>query len=205
MIKAVLFDMDGVLIDAKDWHYEALNAALGLFGYEISRYDHLVTYDGLPTREKLKMLSAERGLPVALHGFVNEMKQKYTVDYIFNRCKPTFHHEYALSRLKADGLKIAVCSNSVRRSVELMIERSGLDVYCDLLLSNEDVAKSKPHPEMYQKAMAAFGFEPKECLVVEDNENGVAAARAAGAHVMVVGSVNDVTYEGVREHVRGAE
>ena len=205
MIKAVLFDMDGVLIDAKDWHYEALNKALGLFGYEISRYDHLVTYDGLPTREKLKMLTAERGLPMALHGFVNEMKQKYTVDYIFNRCKPVFQHEYALSRLKADGLKIAVCSNAVRRSVELMIHGSGLDAYCDLLLSNEDVTESKPHPEIYQKAMEAFGFEPEECLIVEDNEKGVAAAKAAGAHVMVVGSVNDVTYDGITEHLRAAK
>ena len=56
-IKAVLFDMDGVLIDAKDWHYEALNKALGLFGMEINRYDHLNTFDGLPTKVKLQMLS----------------------------------------------------------------------------------------------------------------------------------------------------
>ena len=52
-IKAIVFDMDGVLIDAKEWHYEALNRALGLFGYGISRYDHLSRYDGLPTRRKL--------------------------------------------------------------------------------------------------------------------------------------------------------
>ena len=205
MIKAVLFDMDGVLVDAKEWHYEALNKALRLFGYEIARYDHLVTYDGLPTREKLKMLSAERGLPMALHAFINEMKQKYTVDYIFNQCKPVFHHEYALSRLKADGLKVAVCSNAVRRSVELMIEGSGLAEYCDLLLSNEDVTQSKPHPEIYQKAIAAFGFRPEECVVVEDNEKGVAAGKAAGASVMVVASVNDVTYDGITEHIRGCK
>ena len=60
-IKAIVFDMDGVLIEAKDWHYEALNRALRLFGYEISRYDHLVTYDGLPTSKKLEMLSLEKG------------------------------------------------------------------------------------------------------------------------------------------------
>ena len=53
-IKAVLFDMDGVLIDARDWHYEALNKALAIFGMEINRYDHLVTYDGLPTKKKLE-------------------------------------------------------------------------------------------------------------------------------------------------------
>ena len=62
-IKAVIFDMDGVLVDAKEWHYNALNRALNLFGQEISRYDHIVTYDGLPTSMKLQMLSMERGLP----------------------------------------------------------------------------------------------------------------------------------------------
>jgi beta-phosphoglucomutase len=98
-IKAVIFDMDGVLIEAKDWHYEALNKALRLFGMEISRYNHLVTYDGLPTRKKLEMLSKEQGLPIQLHEFINQMKQQYTMELIQSQCKPRFHHEYALSRL----------------------------------------------------------------------------------------------------------
>ena len=55
-IKAVIFDMDGVLIDAKDWHYEALNKALRLFGLEITRSEHETTYDGLPTKDKLEIL-----------------------------------------------------------------------------------------------------------------------------------------------------
>ena len=61
MIKAIIFDMDGVLIDAKEWHYEALNNALQLFGYKISREDHLATFDGLPTREKLRLLTEQDG------------------------------------------------------------------------------------------------------------------------------------------------
>ena len=78
-IKAILFDMDGVLIDAKDWHYEALNKALGLFGLGISRYDHLHSFDGLPTRVKLKMLSEQYYLPEKLHPFINQVKQLYTM------------------------------------------------------------------------------------------------------------------------------
>ena len=121
-IKAVLFDMDGVLIEAKEWHYEALNRALDLFGMPISRYDHLTTFDGLPTRKKLEMLSRERGLPHQLHEFINEMKQVYTMEIVHSQCKPTFAHEYALSRLKADGYKLAVCSNSVRQTVLTMMD-----------------------------------------------------------------------------------
>ena len=78
-IKAVLFDMDGVLIDAKEWHYEALNKALNLFGYNIERYEHLTSFDGLPTSVKLEKLTVEKGLPRSLHKFINEMKQKYGV------------------------------------------------------------------------------------------------------------------------------
>ncbi|WP_371364212.1 hypothetical protein SRRS_50250 [Sporomusa rhizae] len=82
MIKAVLFDMDGVLIDAREWHYIALNRALQLFGFEINRYDHLVTFDGLPTKKKLEMLSIERKLPRKLHSFINLIKQQYTMELI---------------------------------------------------------------------------------------------------------------------------
>src|SRR5262245_17811970 len=168
-IRAVVFDMDGVLIDAKDWHYEALNRALGLLGHAISRYDHIATFDGLPTRKKLEMLSVERGLPRELHGFINALKQQYTLQIVHKECKPVFQHEFALSKLKAEGLALAVASNSVRASVELMMERSNLAPYLDVLLSNEDVEHSKPHPEIFQVAMARLGSEPSETLVLEDN------------------------------------
>ena len=152
--------MDGVLIEAKDWHYEALNKALGLFGYTISRYDHLITYDGLPTRKKLEMLSMERNLPRALHSFINEMKQQYTMELIYQKCKPIFYHEYALSKLKSEGYRLAVASNSVRNSVEMMMEKSNLIQYVEFLLSNQDVKNPKPHPEIYQTAISRLGLQP---------------------------------------------
>lgn len=197
-IKAVIFDMDGVLIEAKDWHYEALNRALSLFGYNISRYDHLVTYDGLPTRIKLEMLSMERGLPRALHQFINEMKQQYTLEIVYQKCKPTFYHEYALSKLKAEGYRLAVASNSVRNSVVMMMEKSNLLPYFEFMLSNQDVQKPKPDPEIYQVAISKFNLDPRECLVVEDNPNGIKAAYASGAHVYEVETVKDVNYSAIK-------
>ncbi len=204
-IRAVVFDMDGVLIDAKDWHYEALNRALALFGFSISRYDHLVTYDGLPTRRKLEMLTRERGLPQSLHGFLNELKQLYTMEVVHMKCKPVFQHEYALSHLQADGYKLAVASNSVRLSVEVMMEKANLSRYLSALLSNEDVTKGKPDPEIYTKAFARLGFAPDECLVVEDNEHGIRAARDAGAHLLTVRDVYDVHYEAITERIAQVE
>ncbi len=196
-IKAVIFDMDGVLIDAKDWHYEALNRALALFGYEISRYEHLVTYDGLPTSRKLEMLSMERGLPRGLHSFLNDLKQIYTMEIVHAKCKPTFLHEYALSRLQADGYKLAVASNSIRNTVNTMMDKAQLSRYLDVMLSNQDVTNSKPNPEIYTTAIQRLGFQPQQCLVIEDNENGIAAAKAAGAKLMIVHSVYDVTYQAI--------
>jgi HAD superfamily hydrolase (TIGR01509 family) len=197
MIKAVIFDMDGVLIEAKEWHYESLNRALSLFGFEISRYAHLTSYDGLPTKTKLEMLSVEQGLPRTLHSFINDMKQRYTMELVHTQCKPRFVHEYALSSLKARGLKLAVCSNSIRATIDTMMEKANLQRYLDLTLSNEDVTKPKPSPEIYLSAMNRLGLSPAECLVVEDNENGVRAARDSGAHVLVVKEVDEVNLKNI--------
>lgn len=205
MIKAIIFDMDGVLIEAKDWHYEALNRALSLFGFEISRYDHLTTYDGLPTRKKLEMLSLEADLPRELHDFINEMKQIYTMEIVHAQCKPRFVHEYALSRLKSKGYKLGVASNSIRNTIEVMMEKASLNRYLDLMLSNEDVSSPKPDPEIYQKAIAQFGLRPEECLIVEDNENGVRAAIASGAHVLVVRDTEEVNFSNIMDRISQAE
>jgi beta-phosphoglucomutase len=204
-IKAVIFDMDGVLIDAKEWHYEALNRALGLFSYSISRYDHLVTFDGLPTRKKLEMLSMERGLPRQLHGFLNDLKQRYTMQLIHAHCKPEFQKEYALARLKEQGFKLAVASNSIRNTVEVMMDKAALTPYFDVMMSNQDVSRGKPDPEIYLKTMALLGVPAASCLIVEDNENGIKAATAAGAQVMVVKGVDEVVYDRIAQHVRAAD
>jgi beta-phosphoglucomutase len=192
--RAVVFDMDGVLIDAREWHYEALNRALGHFGLALSRFDHLVTYDGLPTKVKLEMISRERQLPRSLHPFINELKQRYTLELVAQYCKPVFQHEYALSRLKLEGYSIGLASNSIRSTIEEMTGRAALACYFDVVLSNEDVTNAKPHPEMYRTAIERLGLQPHEVLVVEDNEKGVRAASEAGAHVLQVAGPADVTY-----------
>lgn len=204
-IKAILFDMDGVLIDAREWHYQSLNKALQLFGKGISRQDHLDNFDGLPTRRKLERLSINRGLPRELHEFVNDLKQKHTFHIVNEHCHPNFRHEYALSKLKSEGYKLALCSNSIRKSVDLMMELSNLSQYFDTTLSNEDVTNPKPDPQIYQLAMEKLGVNADQCLIVEDNDNGIRAANGAGGFLLHVQSPHDVTYDAVKRAIKSVE
>ena len=106
MIKAIFFDMDGVLIDAKDWHYEAFNSAhFEHFGFTISPRKSLIRHltVSLPGKN-LQMLTKARGLPEQLHEFLNTLKQNYTLQITHKRCKPSFNHQYALSRLEGRRL-----------------------------------------------------------------------------------------------------
>lgn len=204
-IKAILFDLDGVLVDATEWHFEALNRALGLFGYTISRYEHLTAYNGLPTRKKLEMLSVEKGLPRGLHNVINQIKQKYTREEILRQCVPAFEKEFMVHQLKRDGFKLAVCSNSVRESVELMLRGTGLLPMFDFIASNEDVRKPKPDPEMYLKAFEHLGLKPDQCVIVEDAGHGIEAARRSGAHVCQVTGFGDVDYYRIQGYLQGLE
>lgn len=197
--------MDGVLIDARDWHYEALNKALLLFGYEINRYEHLTTFDGLPTIKKLEMLSIEKNLPRPLHKFINEMKQIYTTEQIFLNCKPKFQHQFALSKLRSMNYQLALCSNSIRNTIQLMLEKSALTDYLDFYLSNQDVENPKPAPDIYLKAIKKLNLTPNECLIYEDNQNGLKAAYESGAHVMKVESPEDIFLERIVADISAIE
>jgi len=147
------------------------------------------------------MLSMERGLPSDLHEFINELKQRYTMELVATRCRPQFSHQYALSHLKQDGYHLAVCSNSIRSSVEGMLERADLLRFLDFYISNQDVAAPKPDPEMYIKAQKKLGLDPTECLIIEDNEHGLKAARDSGAHVLQIGSVAEVNYTNIKNRI----
>jgi HAD superfamily hydrolase (TIGR01509 family) len=200
-ISCVLFDLDGVLVDATEWHYVALNRALALFGFDITRYEHLSDYNGLPTRKKLQMLSVEKGLPQALHDTLSRLKQVYTRDEILTRCRPVFEKEYMLSRLRKEGYRMAVCSNSIRESLRMMVQQSGLETYFEFLVSNEDVSRPKPNPEIYATAMTRMGVRPTETIIVEDSSHGLEAARRSGAHICQVSGFTDVDYFRVRSAI----
>ena len=127
------------------------------------------------------------------------------MDITQTHCSPTFCHEYAISRLKSEGYKLAVCSNSIRDTMTSMLSKAALINYFDFYLSNQDVKKSKPDPEIYVTAMKRFGVLPVECLVLEDNANGIRAAKDAGSHVMEIYQTSDVNYQNIIQHINKIE
>jgi beta-phosphoglucomutase len=204
-IKAVIFDLDGVLVDATEWHYESLNRALSLFGYEISREMHIREYNGLPTKKKLEMLSLQKGFPKALAEFVSKIKQAYTQEEIFTKCRPSFAKQIMLSKLKAEGYKLAVCSNALRESVEIMLRKSGIIDYFDFFVGNDEGHKPKPDPSIYLAAINRIGLEPAEVVIVEDAPHGIDAAKASGANTCEVSGYNDVNYTKIISFINKVE
>ena len=127
--KLIIFDLDGVLVEAKNIHYEALNKALG--EYAISWNEHLSTYDGLKTSQKLDMLTKEKDLPVEDHKRIWEDKQNFTLEALSNlEINPNLLS--TISRLSSEGYKIACCSNSIRKTVLTVLAKLGLIEFMDL-------------------------------------------------------------------------
>jgi HAD superfamily hydrolase (TIGR01509 family) len=194
-IDAVIFDMDGVLIDAREWHFDALNEALAIFGYNISLEDHLSRFDGLSTLAKLSILTSEIDLPVEIHELISAVKQDRTLRIAAQRCYPNVAHQILISRLKSLDIKVAVVTNSIRKTTEFMLEYAGLLRYLDVVVTNEDVLEGKPSPEGYLMAMKQLGAASDATLVIEDGVYGIAAAQAAGATVIPVRNPAEVGIE----------
>jgi HAD superfamily hydrolase (TIGR01509 family) len=200
MVKLIIFDLDGVLVEAKEIHFNALNEALG-HAYQISWGEHLSIYDGLKTNQKLEMLGERKGLPKEYHKRIWDDKQKITLQKL-KELKPSNQLIYCMNELVEMGYKIAVCSNSIRKTVLTVLSKLGIMEYMDLVISNEDVKNSKPHPEMYWKAISMMGVLPEETLIVEDSPYGLLAASRAKAHILRVKTPNEVNFENIEKKLK---
>ena len=194
MNKLVIFDLDGVLIDSRDMHYDALNRALAKVDekYVITREEHLSAYDGLPTTRKLELLTEKKGLPVVEYDTIWQDKQTATLD-IFSELKPDYELMHYFQQLKEKGYSIAVASNSVRNTVKLVLLRLGLLEFVHYFLSNEDVFRSKPFPEMYWRCMIACNALPKDTVIFEDSHIGRQGALDSGSHLIAIEDSPDLT------------
>jgi HAD superfamily hydrolase (TIGR01509 family) len=191
--KLVIFDLDGVLIDSRELHYDALNEALRKVGQEfvISREEHLSTYDGLNTTRKLELLSEQKSLDRKYFNQIWQDKQNATFDLI-RKLPANNTAKYIIEELKKKGWKVAVASNSIRETIRIALNTIGILGDVDYIVSNEDVKRTKPFPEMYWKCMTALNTLPKNTIIVEDSHIGRQGAIDSGAILYPVENANDL-------------
>ena len=191
MIKLVIFDLDGVLIDSKDYHFEALNLALGE-KYAISRKEHLDDYDGLPTIEKLKLLSDKKGLSPSSFNQIWQEKQTHTTNIFKEKISQDYELMDYFKQLVDAGYKIAVASNSIRNTVKIVLLKLGILEFIDIFISNEDIVRNKPYPEMYWKCMITLGAIPENTVIIEDSIVGRKGALDSKCHLISVENRKDL-------------
>ena len=196
--KLIIFDLDGVLIDSRDVHYESLNNALAKIDsrFVITREEHLSTYDGLGTTKKLQMLTSSKGLPSEFHQQIWEEKQNQTIQILKNLPR-NYEAISIMEEAKARGWKIAVASNAVRETVITSLYAIGVLHYVSHIMSNEDVKYQKPHPEMYWKCMIYCGAIPASTVIIEDSHIGREGAISSGATLHAIKDSNDLKKEKV--------
>lgn len=201
--KCVIFDLDGVLVDACDWHRIALNEALKqVCNYEIPLEEHLSIFNGIPTKKKLEILNNKKIILKEDNDLIENLKQEKTIDIINKHAFKRQEKIEILSFLKNSNILAACYTNSIRQTAELMLQKTGIKHMFDLIVTNQDVKKPKPDPEGYFYCFNYFHLNPEECIIIEDSPKGIAAAKASGAKVIEVKGVEDVNISVLKDFIK---
>ena len=198
MIKAIIFDLDGVLVDTKKIHFEALNAALKKYRFEkITIDDHVKVFDGLPTTEKLKILQKKKRLPKKYFARINKYKQKVTTQILKKNIKK---NDKIIQMMKSlhKNYKIAVATNAVNSTLKICLSKLGISKYVHFKLSNEDIVNPKPNPEIYLRIFIKFGIYPSEALIIEDSHYGREAAISSGAKLLPIKKIDELDLKKIK-------
>lgn len=203
MNKLIIFDLDGVLIDSRNLHYHSLNQALAKIDtrFVINKEEHLSTFDGLSTHKKLSILHSLKNFPQELFDVVWYEKQLATFDLIkkfpIDQKLISFFKE-----IKKHDIKIAVASNSIRETVKLALLSIGVLEFVDYYVSNEDVKRPKPFPEMYWQCMTVLNSLPQNTVIFEDSHIGRKAALSSGSNLIPILDPKDLSWSKIQEAMR---
>lgn len=201
MIKTIIFDLDGVLVDTKKVHFIALNLALKkVEKIEISYPDHLKIFDGLPTKSKIAILIDQGKIKKRNIKLIYDLKQSYTMKILQKEIKYSEKIEKLFFKLKKK-FKIGIATNSIKKTLNLCLNSLKIKKYVDYAISTNDIKFSKPHPEIYLKCLINLESMPSETLVLEDSYFGRIAAKEANCNLMPIKYLSDVTYVNINNFI----
>jgi HAD superfamily hydrolase (TIGR01509 family) len=198
MIDTIIFDLDGVLINSKNIHFESLNRALSdsKLKYQISYEDHLKTFDGLPTIKKLEILNKKKLVPKKLNKKI-KLKKNQLTRKILKKNLVFDKKIYSLFQKLSKKYKIGIATNAIEETLQIAIKKLKIGKFVKFSISTESIKNSKPHPEIYLRSIVNLNSKPKNTLVLEDSHNGRISAKEAGARLMPIKSLEDVTYKNI--------
>ena len=180
--RAVIFDMDGVLVDSEPLHGHAWTQVLAPLGLPLAD-DWFLEYVGLPDHVLVERMTAAHRLPLSQPELLARKRDRYhELVPVELRC----FEGVAEGVVRLRGVAKAIATSSCRDDVARCLAAASLGEHFTVIVSGDDVPRHKPDPLVYQQAAELLGVRPEECLVVEDSSAGVAAARAAGCTVIAV-------------------
>lgn len=190
MIKALIFDMNGVISDDEKLHEIAYKELLAENNIELKHEDYKRKYQGSPNDQNFQDIIDEYGLDLDAKEMTAAKTEKYlklaekeleSVDGVGHAVK-VFSEKYEL----------ALVSSSPREEVEMVLEKFALKKYFKVIITADDITKGKPDPEPYLLASEKLGIAPENCVVFEDSLNGIASAKAAGMRVVALSTTNSM-------------
>lgn len=179
MKTAYIFDFDGVLVNSMEGHFAAYGHALAEAGIPIDR-DLFFSHAGMTGREQIAWFAREAGKDIDVEA-VYRRKGEIAKDYAGDVAPIAVNIEL-LGVLRRAGHRVAIASGSSRPSILPVMASLGIEV--DAVVAAEDVARGKPHPDLFLAAARALDAEPSECVVIEDSDVGIECARNAGMMAM---------------------
>lgn len=180
--QAVIFDMDGVLVDSEPYHVQNEKRMFNKLGLDISDVEH-ARYMGTATDVMWEQIIRERNLKLDVAEITNQtIQQEIPYFQSLDKIDPMPGLVNLLEKLQKSGIPMAVASSSDKAIIDIILEKSGLRKYFSHAVSSGDIGKSKPEPDVFLHAAKLLGAAPENCLVFEDSRNGIKAAKAAGMY-----------------------
>jgi len=177
MIKSVLFDLDGVIVDSEPLHFEAHRKALGRFGIHITIDDYMEFGVAKGDANLINAASEKYGVKIDREK-ASRLKKELYKEIFEKKASPRKGVLELIEHLGGRHV-LAITSSGARDSVEFMIERLGLEKRFEAVISGDDVERVKPFPDIYEKVLNQLGLKNTDCVAIEDSESGLLAAKGA--------------------------